>query len=210
MNIRNNISTVFIIISILTFFSCSKNSTSNNNNTIDTVFGNSYTYTVTDTLGMKHTFSDTTMLLINSIHGDTTYVVNGDGQIGPAAFISLLNTTSNNKIKFTFDALSELNQLIFYLPYYQTNLSITNGIGDSPFILSINTWPLSTSVYLANVDYFDMDFINLYLRTVNISTNITDSTEGFISGSFNISAITQSSTPIFAIGSFNHVANNHH
>lgn len=217
MNIRTKIATVFIANLILTFLSCSKSDTSNNSsNKIDSVFGNSFNYSVTDTAGVKRTFSDTTMLLINSVKGDTSYLINGVGQNETAAYIIRWNTTDGNSIKFDFNdirslSLTEVNQLILYLPYYQNNITINNGIGHSEFILSFNSSPGVDFeyVYLLNETYFnDLSPINIDKAT--IITSITDSAGGYISGSFNISAITHSTKQILVTGSFSHVSGNFH
>ena len=215
MKIGNFISTVYIINLILILFGCSKSNTNHNNNIGNSVFGNSFTYTVTDTSGVKRTFSDTTMLLINNVNGDTTYLINGVEEGGTAAYILQWNTTAGNSIKFFFNdirssGLTEVNQLILYLPYYQNNITINNGIGNSQFIMLLNNNPSTEYVYLLNDGYFEPDFINIDIDKADIVTNITDSSGGYISGSFNISAITHSTKQILVTGSFNHVSGNIH
>jgi hypothetical protein len=216
LNIRSFILTVFTIHLMLGIVSCSKTAGNNKSSTTDSVFGNFFTYTVTDTSGINRSFSDTTVLVINSLTGDTSYLINRFEQNGTAAYIIPWSTTNGNGIKFYFNDIrslgsTEVNQLILFLPYYQNKITINNGTGNSRFILPLNNVPGNNFeyVYLLNETYYnDLSIINLDKAT--ISTNITDSAGGYISGSFNISAVTPSAKSILVTGSFSHVSGNFH
>lgn len=216
MNMRCSLSVVFLLCLILTCLSCSKTDTKNNNGvTSNPVFGNSFNYTVTDTAGVQHIFSDTTILLINSATGDTAFSINGNIQSRTAAYIEQSNTTTDHTIKFSFNDirtshLTELNQLTLYLPYYQNNITINHGIGNAQFILLLNHEPSNEYAYLLNLSYFQPDFTNIYINKGTISTNVTDSTSEYISGTFDISATTQADHPILITGAFSHVSGNFH
>jgi hypothetical protein len=229
MKIIRHIFLTITICLLFTFFSCSKsNSNSNNNNSGDTTkaaFFNSFTYTVTDTLGVAHTFSDTTDYSVNLTYaGDTTFYINGvsesiypaniaAGPENPAAHIAQPNSNlnvGNNNLKFVFNDLpsqiaGNSNNLIFYLPYYQCSFASSFKSGgslfDTTFELSFN----DVGYYPRNVVPNDSPSS---LDSISIKTYITDSTGGFVSGSFNITCVTLNSKSMSITGSFVHVLNN--
>jgi hypothetical protein len=233
MKIAKHICLTITICSLFTFFSCSKsNSNSNNNNNGDTTkaaFFNSFTYTVTDTLGVAHTFSDTTDFSVCFVYGygDTTFYINGvsesmypaniqHGPENPAAHISQPNSNlnmGNNYLKFAFyDVASQkarnFNQLTLYLPYYQYSISSSYEFADSLFGYTPIDLILNDVEYMAKSSVLAISSNPFVLDSISIKTNITDSTGGFVSGSFNIYAVTLDSKPISVTGSFVHVLDN--
>ena len=203
-NLRNkpfSFSTLLLLI----LLSCSKGNSGSNNPV--TAIPNTFTYTVTDTLGQHSNFSDTSILIDNGT--GLNYTVDGAGQY-PAAYIEQPNTNNNlsSLIKFTFYDIrtlssGKINQITFYLPFYQSDFSRQNEYGNSPLVMTLNN-----SEYSANVDYVNGNQIGL--NAIHITTKITDSTGGFLSGTFNIVATTLTNKSISATGTFSHVLDNYH
>jgi hypothetical protein len=206
MNLNKVVATTFVVSIFSILGSCNKNSTEKSNVSTNPVFYNSFTYTITDTTGTKYSFADTTTYSLGP-GGDTAFFVNGhslSGQVFPAAYISQPNTPNNQNgnLRFIFydndNGAGLLNQVTFYLPYYQYNLKRDSLFGNTPLIIILNG-----STYDADHQY---DTRSLY--SINIATNITDSSAGFVSGTFNISALNSTNKSIQVAGGFNHVLTN--
>jgi ABC-type Fe3+-hydroxamate transport system substrate-binding protein len=198
-------------IFLLLLFSCSKNSTSTSSNTPKPVL-ESFTYTVTDSTGEKHSFSDTTIVSIDKASGNTVYTVNGTLQGEVAAYIT--PSGYNNTRKFYFDdfrslAKTQVNKLVFYLPWYTDNLSAGTGLQNAKLIIALPNPPEDNYDYNSTGDYFDDGFIDVKINLLEVKTEISDSTGGYITGSFNFTAETESKKPILVMGIFNHIPTNY-
>jgi hypothetical protein len=202
---------LFTFISIL--IGCSKSNSTNSKNSSKPNYYNSFTYTFTDTSGAKYTFTDTTTytLTTSGNHGDTLFSINGvtedpTGTQSPAVFI--LPQSANyippypaNSYGFEFIAWKNggsVNYIIFYLPFFQYNLTRDSLFGQSPLVLVLNG-----NSYDAN---HEGDSRALF--SINISTTITDSSAGFVSGAFNILAKNSTNKTIQVNGTFDHAPSN--
>ena len=199
-------------ILVLLLLSCSKSTTTSNSNASRSAF-ESFTYTITDSTGDKRTFSDTTKMFVDSVSGNILYMINGVPQGEIAAYIS--PPTYSNTRKFYFDdfrslAKTQVNKLIFYLPWYEDNLSANTGLLNSQLIIALTDAPENLYDYTSTGNYFDDGFINVKIDITEVKTEITDSTGGFVTGTFNISALTESKKPILVTGLFNHIPTNYH
>src|SRR5450432_565606 len=172
-------------ICLLLLFSCSKNSPSTSGNTPKPVL-ESFTYTLTDSTGEKHSFSDTTIVSIDKASGNTVYTVNGILQGEVAAYIT--PPSYNNTRKFYFDdfrslAKTQVNELVFYLPFYTDNLSASTSLQNSKFIIALTNPPEYNYDYNSTGEYFEDGFNNVKINLLEVKTEISDSTGGYITGS---------------------------
>ena len=157
--------------------------------------------------------SDTTKVSVDSVSGNTIYMVNGVPQSEIAAYISSANY--NNTRKFYFDdyrsfAKTQVNKLIFYLPWFGNKLSANTGFSNAQLIIALTDPPENLYDYTSTGNYFDDGFMNIKMDITNVKTDITDSTGGFATGTFSISALTESKKPILVTGLFNHIPTDYH
>ena len=200
---RKNIGISFCCIPIFILLSCSK---SNHTTTPSPApILNTFTYTLTDTTGIDHTYSDTARL-----NPDGTYDYLIDGKyvmVTPVAYIWQANPDSNIRHQFYFlspgdDPPGSFNVLYFSLPYYQASLSgTTNDFLTTPFLL---VWK---GVYYHAVPPQPQSGVpqDVYLASFSYGTNISDSTNGYITGSFHLSATTIDSGKIQITGKFSNL-----
>jgi hypothetical protein len=199
---RKNSGTSFCYFSLFILLSCSKSDHTTNPPPPSTPFLNTFTYILTDTTGINHTYSDTSRLNPDSSY---VYLIGGVGT--PAAFIWNPYRDSNLRRQFFFSDPKSygMNTLFFSLPYFQASLSGTA----IDFLIS----PVSLiweGVYYKAVQPQSpgVDPGLVCLASFTYSTNISDSTSGFVTGSFNISATTIDSGKIQITGKFSNLPTN--
>jgi len=166
---------------------------------------NTFTYTITDTTGVDHTYSDTAKL-----NPDGTYYFEMNGKFylaEPNAFIWQPFPDRINRFQFYFVYPSvkipgSFNTLIFSLPYFQASLAGTNIDSLVPPV-SWNWEGVSYYVAQPQPQYGVIEVV--YLAGVKFGTNISDSTGGYVTGSFNISATTVDSCKIQVAGKFSNL-----
>jgi hypothetical protein len=190
----------FCYISLFILLSCSKSDTSN---PFSGAILNSFTYTVTDTTGINHMYSDTAKLNPN---GTYSWLINGMYLIEqPFAYIWQIDPGNKNPLAFEFvDAKSHgENVLHFSLPYFQASLSgTTNDFPVSPIFLRLE----GIDYHLAPPE--PPGGSQAYLAVFMVSTNISDSTAGYVTGSLNFSARTKDSGKIQINGKFSNMTTN--
>ena len=203
MSTGKNILIPFCYISFFILLSCSK---SDHQTKPPAAILNTFTYTFTDTVGANFTFSDT---VIYNPDSNKYYFTNSPGAFptDPVAYILPPDTGNYNMRKFQFyDTKSMIrNYVTFYLPYFQSTLSGTTDLPNSTLVVQLDrrfyTLTPKPPIPLAG--------INVYLASCSTSTNISDSTGGFVSGSFNISATTVDSGKIKISGQFSNLPANY-
>lgn len=150
---------------------------------------NAFTFTQTDTTGIDHVYSDTAKL---NPDGTYDYVINGKVTVvQPVAFIWQPELNDINKFQFYFISANSFGTLtlFFSMPYFQASRSGTNGM-----------YPESLISLPGVAD----------LAHYTISTNISDSTDGYVTGSFDISATTLDSGRTRITGIFKNLPTNFH
>ena len=205
---RKNSGIFFCYISLFILLSCSKS-----DHTTDPFSGailNTFTYTLTDTTGINHTYSDTAKL---NPDGTYSWLINRKYYItDPVAFIWQPFPDKIDRLEFYFLNPSDKvpgssNTLIFSLPYFQASVSGTNK--DSlvpPFGL---IWEgVGYGVGQPQHKYGVIE--NVYLASCTYSTKISDSTGGYVTGSFNVSATTVDSGKIQITGKFSNLPTSFH
>jgi hypothetical protein len=195
MGTRKNIRIPFCYISFFIVLGCSK---SDHQTKPPAAILNTFTYTVTDTLGASFTFSDT---VIYNPDSNKYFFTNSPLAFptGPVAYILPPDTGNYNMHKFNFDDEKSMfrNYVTFYLPYFQSTLSGTTDLPNSSLVVQLDR----IFYNLAPRPPFPLE-INAYLASCSTSTNISDSSGGFVSGTFNISAATADSGKIKISGQF--------
>ena len=204
---RKNIRISFCYISFFILLSCSKS-----DHAPDPFAGailNIITYTITDTTGIDHTFSDTAKLNPN---GTYDWLINGKYLIAqPIAFIWQPFPNNINRLEFFFlnpinDASESRNTLSFSLPYFQASLSGTNK--DSlPPPFGLDWKGIHYSVGQTQIVYGVVE--DVYLAYCTYSTNISDSSGGYVTGSFNFSGTTVDSGKMKITGKFSNLTTNY-
>jgi hypothetical protein len=202
---RKNIRISFCCISFFILLSCSKSDhTTSPPPPPPARILNAVTYTVTDTTGINHTYSDTAMLYRDGYPGN----INGVRYpvVIPVAFI--YPPDNNHQLPFFFlgSEPGGDNSISFSLPYFQATLSgTTNNFPASPLGLE---WE---GVHYEHVQPQPpgWDPGTVYLASFTTSTNISDSTGGYVTGSFNISATTIDSGKIQVTGKFSNLPTNY-
>jgi hypothetical protein len=190
---RKNSGISFCYMSLFILVSCSK--TDHTANPSSTPILNSFTYTITDTTGISHTFSNSAKL---NPDGTYDYIVNGKVTVvDPVAFIWQPYPDNNNRLQFFFSDSSSNNSLFFSLPWFQAAVSGTSdNFLITPLLL---VWK---GVYYYAVQSQPP---GVFLASFMYSTNISDSTGGYLTGSFNISATTIDSGKIRVNGKFSNM-----
>jgi hypothetical protein len=193
---RTNSGISFCYISLFILVSCSKSDHTTDSSSAPIL--NTFTYTIIDTTGNNHTYSDTAKL---NPDGTYNYIINGKVTVvAPVAFIWQPYPDNNNRLQFFFNDSSSNNSLFFSLPYFQASLSgTTNNFLISPILL---VWK---GVYYNAIQPPGGNAGGVYLASFMYSTNISDSTGGYVTGSFNILATTIDSGKIQVIGKFSNM-----
>ena len=191
----------FCYFSFFILLSCSKS----DHQTKPPAILNTFTYTLTDTVGANFTFSDTVIFNPDS---NKYYYTNSptENPANPVADILPPDTGYYNMRKFQFyDTKSmDRNYVTFYLPYFQSTFSGTTDLPNAALVVQLNR--IFYNLTPRPPTYLSID---VYLASCSISTNISDSTDGFVSGSFNISATTVDSGKIKISGQFSHLPANY-
>ena len=189
-----NIRFFFSYISFVILVSCSKT----NHNSPAPIL-NAFTFTFTDTSGIDHFFADTIVLNQDASKRYTYFNGRWDVPFVPVVYIERPDPDSSLPFKFHFNIGQSPATLFFSLPHFQTSFSGTNNI--SPVPLFLHWYPSSYDV--EPPDPYGRVFPGqVYLAGFTINTSISDSTGGFLSGSFNISASTVGSGKIKIVGKF--------
>ncbi len=195
---RKNALIPFCHISFFILLSCSK---SDHQTKPPAAILNTFTYTFTDTVGANFTFSDTVIFNPDS---NKYFYTNSPGAYptNPVAYILPPDTGNYNMRKFQFyDAMSmDRNYVTFYLPYFQSTMSGTTDLPNSSLTVQLNR-----IFYILTPRPPTYLPINVYLASCSTSTTISDSSGGFVSGSFNISATTVDSGKIKISGQFSNL-----
>ncbi len=200
---RKNLRRTLSYISFFILLSCSKSDQLH-------YVVNSFTYTFTDTTGVSHTFSNAAYYIME-YHDYYAHVSDPEKHpTGPVASIThdpwgIIQQPSSFKL-FEFgynhydNGYDTSIYLNFSLPYFQASLSGPNNL---------NTYfELNWTEYLKVVRYSSVSPSpngqpgTVYLANFTTSTNISDSTNDVLSGSFDISATTLDSGKIHISGKF--------
>jgi hypothetical protein len=205
---RKNSGISFCYISLFILLSCSKKS----DHTTDPFAGailNIITYTITDTTGIDHTYSDTAEL---NPDGTYSWLIDGKYLMAqPIAYIWQPFPNNINRLEFFFlnqinDVSESRNILSFALPYFQASLSGTNK--DSlPPPFGLNWKGIHYAV--GQTQFLNGVVENVYLAYCTYSTNISDSSGGYVTGSFNFSGTTVDSGKMKITGKFSNLTTNY-
>jgi len=207
-----NIGIAFRHISLFILLSCSK---SDQSKPKSNYILNTFTYTFTDTTGINHTFPDSSW----QNPDDGQYYLDPGQTIhpsGPVAFLSSLVPDTNVEREFNFHSSNKalLNvydtttSLVFYLPYFQASLSNSNNFRVNSLVLELKSTH-SDVYYVATPTSSNLGVGTVYLASFTISTNISDSSGGYLTGSFHISATTVDSGKLAIAGKFAHIPTSH-
>lgn len=197
---------LLLVASVLMSTTCSKTSNSSNAHNTYNSTPAIFSYTVTDTLGARYIFADTSIAkdtIVFTANDSIVYQNNEvPGNPSPLGFVFPANIPVNpvNLVQYVFtdSKTSSLNQLRFYLPYYKFSLSQSNQLGNSPIFLVLNN-----TNYNANTNGNQGN--NVGLSSININTNIGDSTGGVCSGTFTMALTTYSSATLYINGTFSNI-----
>jgi hypothetical protein len=183
---------------VFIFARCSKTETKSQP---PSVILNAFTYTVTDTMVRNYTVADTATFNTDS----NKYYINGNDGF-PVTAISPPDASNNQFLNFYFDDYlsSGRYQVHFSLPFFQGSWSGTNSVLNPPIELELGRVSYEL---IQPLSYPVPDFV--YLSSCSFSTTISDSTGGFVSGNFQISATTVNSGTILISGKFSHAPSNY-
>jgi hypothetical protein len=166
-----------------------------------------FTYTVTDTLGMSYTFSDSSYLVNNPPWNQIPYSINqnGSGVPLPAGYVD--STPFNylpgdtSRIFYFQDAnstsQSDTNILRFSVPYFQDTLIAS----PQSFSLTLNNTLYTNDTITANFPYRGAS-LPFVLVNASVKTIILDSSYEFVTGTFIINARTNTAKTMAISGSF--------
>ena len=202
MNKTRNLQFPLTCISFFILLSCSKSG--QHTKPAATIY-NTFTYTLTFLAGASYTFSDSVIFNPDS---NKYYFTNSPTEYptGPVAYILPPDTGYYNMREFRFYDYKSMdrNYVMFYLPYFQSGLSGNTDLPNSSLIVQLNR----IFYNLATTPPYPLG-IDMYLATYSASTIISDSTGGFVSGSFNISATTIDSVKMKISGQFSNLPANY-
>ena len=197
-------SIIKVCAALLFFISCSKG----NNNSLP--IQNIFSYTVTDSSGNKYTFNDT-----SSLGKSGKYSVQGYNYttMFPVATILKPNSTDNPSPFFQFifydyrgNSTTGANHITFYLPivdFTAKNAQVTiSPYGAGPVDLFFDTTVSIATEYTRA--YQTTTAENVWLETIDITTNISDNSGGYVSGSFQINSTILTGKSIIINGTFSH------
>jgi hypothetical protein len=166
---------------------------------------NTFTFTIIDTIGIAHIYSDTTWY-----NPDNQEYFMDDGAtihaIVPHAHVSH-DPGNQQLLQYSFLYNHPLSNpptitalMNFSLPYFQASSSAMNNNLIPAFSLSWGdvSYMLQTQGSVPHTGW-------VYLTSFTTSTNISDSTGNFLTGSFDISATTVDSAKIIISGKFSHM-----
>ena len=207
MIIRKNRGIFFCCILVFILLSCSKSD--HTTDPFSSAILNIITYTITDTTGVNYTYSDTAKL---NPDGTYSWLINGKVLIAqPIAYIWQTFPNGINRYEFYFinfihDVAGSRNILSFSLPYFQASLSGTNKDSLKP-PFSLDWKSVHYGVGQTPPQYGVNE--NVYLARCTFSTIISDSTGGYVTGSFNFSGTTVDSGKIQITGNFSNLTTNY-
>jgi hypothetical protein len=199
MIIRKNNGIFFFYISLFILLSCSKSD--HTTDPFSSAILNIITYTITDTTGTNYTYSDTAKL---NPDGTYSWLMNGKVLIAePIAYI--WKVFPGYEFYFIHNVAGSRNILSFALPYFQASVSGTNKDSLVPSF-ALEWKGVHYGLVQTPLSYGVTE--NVYLASCTFSTIISDSTGGYVTGSFNFSGTTVDSGKMQINGKFSNLTTN--